>query len=414
MVGRRAAWTGVTAVGVLLLAACGGGTSADGARGLEDALPIASVEASPAPSKPVGELGQPSEPGTAVSPSSTPSGDAAPTAPPQAPAGKLQADATPAEPPAITPARQSLSLEQNKKMTPSAALAVTGMSTDGLLFELGDCDRLPQGLRLNASTGVVTGTPLAAGMANCVVVATNDDGDAARSTLSIAVLAPPPPPVVQTLDITAVRGVNWDLQVGTRVGREMMFLARGNPAYRPGTRFAFSVSPDLPAGLVLGIAPCLFPGGCASDGSGRFIYGTPEAEQPATDYVLSATAPDGTRGSITVRISVKPAPPRPIVATVTPRGQTIVHRSSIGIVPGQKPFIVSGFDSPPAFVSSPPLPDGLTLDPATGMVTGLDSRYTNPLTYPNDPKEFRLTATDSSGRTVQVLLVIDYKPKYGA
>jgi len=61
---------------------------------------------------------------------------------------------------------------------------------------------LPTGLNLNATTGVISGTPGAGGTSTFTVTATDARGQSGSKTISISIIVPPPPPATITLGTT--------------------------------------------------------------------------------------------------------------------------------------------------------------------------------------------------------------------
>jgi len=61
---------------------------------------------------------------------------------------------------------------------------------------------LPAGLNLNATTGVISGTPGAGGTSTFTVTATDARGQSGSKTISISIIVPPPPPATITLGTT--------------------------------------------------------------------------------------------------------------------------------------------------------------------------------------------------------------------
>jgi len=61
---------------------------------------------------------------------------------------------------------------------------------------------LPPGLSLNATTGVISGTPGAGGTTTFTVTATDARGQSGSKTISISIILPPPPPASITLGTT--------------------------------------------------------------------------------------------------------------------------------------------------------------------------------------------------------------------
>ncbi len=152
---------------------------------------------------------------------------------------------------------------------------------------------LPAGMSLNTTTGVLSGTPTAAGPATFTVTATNGvSPDAVTPSLTITVNPAQTAPVftASTPPATATVGTAYTYA----------FAASGNPA--PTFRVS---SGTLPAGLSLNTTTGV-------------LSGTPTAAGPAT-FTVTATngvSPDAVTPSIT--ITVNPAQTAPVFTASTP------------------------------------------------------------------------------------------------
>jgi hypothetical protein len=192
---------------------------------------------------------------------------------------------------------------------------------------------LPAGLTL-ATSGAITGTPTAAGLSTgLVVTATNSAGKATQS-FSIEIDGPP----------TVVNGVPPVGKVGKLYG-PFSFTAAG--AYPPPT---FTVtSGTLPAGLTL-----------ATSGA---ITGTPTAAGLTTGLVVKAANSGGSK-SLTFSIEID-GPPTTITGT-PPAGVA-------GTAYGPFHFTADGYPTPTFAITTGTLPAGLSLNSATGAITGTPS-----------------------------------------
>lgn len=122
------------------------------------------------------------------------------------------------------------------------------------------------------------------------------------------------------------------------------------PPLRPtvtGTVTSYSVAPSLPAGLAL------------DSGSGE-ISGTPSAVAAASDYVVTASNRAGSTTAV-LSITVNPAPPSGLAY---PGPQT--YSAGVAIAP-LSPGVTGVVSS---YAVSPALPQGLVLDPVTGVISG--------------------------------------------
>jgi hypothetical protein len=152
------------------------------------------------------------------------------------------------------------------------------------------------------------------------------------------------------------------------------------PINNGGPSSAWTISPSLPAGLVF-------------DPTTGSISGTPTAVRTTTTFTITATNGGTQTSSATFTLTVAAAPssdpvytpPAPTITPTTPPTMTSGTPTTFPIVaPNATSFSVSGGT----------LPAGLTLNPATGVITGTP---TGSGTY-----SFTITATNTYGLTSTV------------
>ena len=187
---------------------------------------------------------------------------------------------------------------------------------------------LPAGLKINATTGAITGTPTTMGNTNVLLGATNATGTD-NATLIITVAAAGVAP-----DIT-----NNPLTAAATVGTAFTFRITAT-----GTPTSYSAS-GLPLGLVLNPATGVI--------SGRPVL-------PGTaEVALGATNAFGT-DSATLSITIAAATVAPIITSPTSIPATVGAPITYVIV-------ATGL---PTSYTATGLPPGLTLNPLTGAITG--------------------------------------------
>jgi hypothetical protein len=226
---------------------------------------------------------------------------------------------------------------------------------------------LPAGLTLNATTGIISGTPtVVTAAANYQVTATNNIGSTAFA-VSITIND------AATTTGVAPANLSYTSPVVYVTGKSISALS---PTVRGGAVISYSVSPALPAGLTL-------------DGTTGIISGTPTTVTARDNYLVTATNANGSTAyavSITVNdvattTGVAPANLTYATPVVYVRGKSI---------PALSPTVIGGAVS--SYSVSPALPAGLTLDPATGIISGIPTTVTAAANY-------TVTATNASGST---------------
>ncbi|WP_053351769.1 Ig domain-containing protein [Leucobacter musarum] len=206
---------------------------------------------------------------------------------------------------------------------------------------------LPAGLTLNATSGVVAGTPTAAGPYAFTLTATNPTGSADLLVSGTVNAAP-----------GAITGGPDDFVVGTAVTGAV--AATGTPAP------TYSVS----AGTL--------PDGVTLDTVSGALSGTPTVAGPYT-FTISATNGVGTAATREYTGTVDQAPGWNVTSGWAPRVGAELDVT----------FTAAGTPAPGYAVVNGSLPAGLTLDEATGRVTGTPTRAG---TY-----SFTLRATNTRG-----------------
>lgn len=157
------------------------------------------------------------------------------------------------------------------------AIAPNSPTVTGAVAGYAVTPALPQGLTMNTATGVIFGTPSIGVVArNYTVTATNAQGAAATVTVNITVLGAPS---YLSYSVNSV----W-YSVGKAISPNLAYVQGASP-------IVFSVSPALPAGLILN----------TSTGT---ISGTPTVATPQTNYVVTAS---NWAGSITVTLGIMTA-----------------------------------------------------------------------------------------------------------
>jgi hypothetical protein len=225
---------------------------------------------------------------------------------------------------------------------------------------------LPNGLSFDTTTGVISGTPTAIQSATSYEVTATNSGGSTSFTLSIAVIDVTP----SSLSYTTPNVFTVDTAITSLTPTVL------------GENLVFSIAPSLPNGLSFDIT------------TGE-ISGTPTAIQSATDYEVTATNSGGST-SFTVSIAIIDVAPTALSYT-TPNIFT-VDTAITSLNP-----TVSGENL--VFSIAPSLPNGLSFDTTTGIISGTPTAIQSATSY-------EVTATNSGGSTsfTVSIAVIDVTP----
>ncbi|MFN0290761.1 putative Ig domain-containing protein [Pedobacter helvus] len=216
---------------------------------------------------------------------------------------------------------------------------------------------LPTGLSINASTGVISGTPtVLSSSTTYTVTATNDGGS---TTVSFSLL------------VTELAPANLQYAFISSSLLRGLEVSPVRPSYSGGTATLFTVSPSLPSGLTL-------------NSSTGVISGTPNAITANASYTVTAS---NTAGSTTFSF--------PLLVKVDPPTNLRYDFRDTDL---QKDVLLPNY--PPkysgspatSFSVSPSLPAGLSFSTTTGLITGTPTALSSVTTY-------TVTANNDGGST---------------
>lgn len=331
--------------------------------------------------------------------------------------------------PTLSPASQSATALFDKPFASTALMPANFSGTPSYALSGGT---LPTGLQFNTQTGVVSGTPLAASPLVTYTITATSGIAMATATLALSV-QPVMNPGHQNLSGTVNQAVG-----------DSGYLVIGMP-----TGPSYSVSPALPAGLVLNPATGAISGSLPTASAGLYTVTASSGglSAHATVYVniapvltpvlqvvdgdtsteLVSVAPTAAGFPGAVQYSVSPRPPRWLrfdsstgVLSGTPpevfpptsfviTGSSGAVRAAVTVsvsaipelaVQAQTVYAMVGvpiaiaqsarsFDSSVSFEISPSLPAGLVFNTSSGLVSGTPTSTQPPTTY-------RVTARDGS------------------
>ncbi len=236
-------------------------------------------------------------------------------------------------------------------------------SLGGAATSYGVSPPLPPGLTINQTTGVISGTPTAVRAAADYTVTASNAGGSTTADVNITVNLGPP------------ISLSYTTPVGYIVGTP---ITPNNPASTGGAISLYSVSPALPAGLMLNTATGV-------------ISGNPTAVAAAANYVVTgsnAASPPTVQATVNIAVTSGATAPSNLVYT------TPVSYSTGYAITNNTPT-VSG-TTPMTFTVNPGLPAGLLLNGSTGVISGTPTAVTAAANY-------TVTATNSVGFTTKVV-----------
>jgi len=205
---------------------------------------------------------------------------------------------------------------------------------------------LPQGLTLNAS-GIITGTPSGSGTSN-FTVSVNDNNNVAPTLkvsqpFSISISPPPPLSITTNFVSDALNNAVYSAQIGTLGGAQPL---------------TWSVTAGaLPPGLTLGLHTGLISGTLAN------LTGPFPQTFAFTVQAQDSSLPNHQTATKQLSITVVAPGALEITTTSLPAGTTATaYNIGLGASGGIPPFTWS--------ITSGQLPSGLTLDPQAGVISG--------------------------------------------
>ena len=258
----------------------------------------------------------------------------------------------------IAPATQTVTGNQDSPITASTAYTATGFA--GSVSYAVTSGTLPGGLILNATTGVITGTPTSTSTAGVTITATGASFGQATATVVFQLDVPVPVPAPA-----------FTLSSSSESKPQNAAIAGYTITSTGGTVASYAISPPAPAGLTFSTSTGL-------------LSGTPTTVQSATAYTITATNATGTATRTFTLTVTLAAPGVPLQPTVVSGDEQVTVSVAAG----------SGGTPASYTVSASPQVGGVTKTctvtvPATScIVTGLTSgtAYT-----------FTATATNTTG-----------------
>ena len=239
-------------------------------------------------------------------------------------------------------------------------------SSGGAVAAYNVSSALPAGLTLNSSTGAISGTPTKVSAAATYTITASNSAGSTTATISITVNPAAP--------ATLAYATNPAIYI---VG---VAIAANTPTNTGGAVARYSVAPTLPWGLSL-------------DSATGAISGIPTVAALQTNYTVTAYNAGG-NVSATLSITVANGAPANLTYSSNPAKYT-ANRPILANLPSN-----TGGDAT-EYTVNPPLPAGLTLNPATGVIAGAP-------TTPGGPSNYTVTASNAFGSaSVTLTIAVD-------
>ena len=245
----------------------------------------------------------------------------------------------------------------------TAMTTVTPTSSGGTITSWSVSPSLPTGLSIDTSTGAISGTPSVVSSSASYTITGSNTGGSTTATVSI------------TVNDIAPSSLTYSPNSFTLTKDTAMTTV--TPTSSGGTITTWSVSPSLPAGLAL-------------DSSTGAISGTPTAITSSASYTITAS---NTGGSTTASVTIIVNDAAPVIA-YSPNSLTLTKGTTMTTATP-----TSSGGAVTSWSVSPSLPSGLSLDTATGAISGTPTAITSSATY-------TVTASNTGGSTTADVTIV--------
>src|SRR5215831_2641638 len=230
---------------------------------------------------------------------------------------------------------------------------------------------LPAGLTLNASNGLITGTPMAAGTSSFTIKVTDSESPAASKTSSLSIEVGPP-----SLTITSASPLPSGQQ---NVAYSQTLAATGGTA-----PYTWSIAVGtLPAGLAINASIGVISGTPTGTGTSNFTVQVTDSESPALSKTKALSI---TIASATLAITT---------ASLPDGQQSVAYSQTLAATGGTTPYTWS--------IAIGTLPAGLAINASTGVISGTPTG--------TGTSSFTVQVTDSASpaqsRTANLSIIIN-------
>ena len=232
---------------------------------------------------------------------------------------------------------------------------------------------LPEGLRFDKKTRVLSGTPLEAiADTTYTLTATDSNGDKATLMFSLSVMTDPLPTFGETT-VAAQGYVQYQM-----IDPLTLPLATGGD--KPLT---YALLPDLPEGL-------------SFNAETRIVSGTPIRAMDETTYTLTATDGNGDAVHLLFTLEVQNWMPTFGDTTTIAAQSYLVNQEIASLTLPQ----ASNDDGMLVYILLPSLPDSLSFDPTTRTLSGMPTKAKAVATY-------TLSALDADGDVASLTFTLE-------
>jgi hypothetical protein len=229
----------------------------------------------------------------------------------------------------------------------SAIVPLNPTNTGGQITGFSVSPALPSGLSLNTISGQVSGTPTATQSAATYSITATNAGGTSTFPISIQVQAP------------AVAAPIISYSPSSQTGTINVAITNMNPINSGGAATGFTISPPLPASLNFNT-------------SNGVISGTGTVVSGSTSYTIVGSNTGGSSTThVTLQINPIPAP------SITYASSSVLYLTNQAITP-LSPTNTGG--SGVTYTTDVALPAGLTIDATSGVISGVPTRVTAPVT----------------------------------
>ena len=256
-------------------------------------------------------------------------------------------------------------------------------------------ETLPAGLTFDPSSRVLSGTPTEPYPSTAYTYTVEDEnGDRDELTFRITVQADSMPRFEYLVDDLELYYERWAIPDRSYVENVAIESVTLPPAIEGDAPLTYSLSPPLPAGLTF-------------NPSTRVLSGTPTEGSSTTTYTYTVEDEDGDRDELTFSITVL-ADAMPSFGSETIADQSYMENApitSITLPPA------TGGDAPLTYSLNPALPEGLTFNSSTRVLSGTPTEGSSTTTY-------TYTVEDEDGDrdelTFSITVLADAMPSFGS